>query len=267
MPSKKHSHDDFLKLLKEGFEGPIEYTEGSMELPEEYYVDETQAIYDKRYKKLPEGELTDRCIETHDHPERWKKLWKYYIEPHQEVSQEQKNELASVIRTAKDERIIQDFLKKNPYLVTRGIHPAHHGKICIPKPRLGGQLEPDFFIAGLDSAGFSWYGVELESPEYKIFTKEGEETKELKHAIRQIQEWRYWLTDNIAFAQNTLGFMHIDANLPCFVFIGRRENEVLDDEVLLKRRRAVKNGDKYGLFRHHYEWLLDVPLTPVKVKG
>jgi len=238
-----------------------------MELPEEYYVDETQAIYDKRYKKLPEGELTDRCIETHDHPERWKKLWKYYIEPHQEVSQEQKNELASVIRTAKDERIIQDFLKKNPYLVTRGIHPAHHGKICIPKPRLGGQLEPDFFIAGLDSAGFSWYGVELESPEYKIFTKEGEETKELKHAIRQIQEWRYWLTDNIAFAQNTLGFMHIDANLPCFVFIGRRENEVLDDEVLLKRRRAVKNGDKYGLFRHHYEWLLDVPLTPVKVKG
>jgi hypothetical protein len=193
-------------------------------------VDETQAIYHERHKKLPQGELIDRHTETHEHPERWKKLWKYYIEPHQNVSKEKVNELASTIRIAKDERIMQDFLKKNPYLLTRGIHPAHHGQICIPKPKLGGQLEPDFLIAGLDSAGFSWYGVELKSPEYKMFTKEGEETKELKHAIRQIQEWRSWLTSNIVFAQDTLGYMHIDANLPCFVFIGRRENEVLDEE-------------------------------------
>lgn len=267
MRGKKHGYGDFVELSLGDFEAPIEYREGCAELSEEHYVDETQAVYIKRYRKLPKGELTKRDIETHDHPEKWKKLWKYYIEPHQKVSARQRNGLASVIRRAKDERIIWEFLKENPYLLARGVHPAHHGKICIPKPRLGGQLEPDFFVAGLDSAGFSWYGVELESPEYKMFTRAGEETRELKHAIRQIQEWRCWLTENIAFAQNTLGYMYIDANLPCFVFIGRRENEVLDEETLLKRRRAVKNGDKHGLFIHHYEWLLDVPITPVKVKG
>lgn len=94
MPSRKYRYDDLLRILEEGFEGPIEDTEGFLELPAEHYLDETQAIYHERHKKLPEGELIDRYIETHDHHERWKNLWKYYVEPHQNVSQEKKHELA-----------------------------------------------------------------------------------------------------------------------------------------------------------------------------
>ena len=246
----------FKELSEEEFE----------KLSKEHYLDETQAIYHKRRKKLSLEERIDRYEESHEDPKPWKKLWGYYVKPHQHISQEKQDELASIIRTANDERPIQNFLKKNPFFLTRGIHPAHHAQICIPKPRLGGELKPDFLTAGLASDGFSWYGVELENPGFLMFTQKGEETKELKHAIRQIEDWRYWLTENIGYAQNTLGYLHIDGALPCFSFIGRRENEVLDEETLLRRRNAVKNGDRYGLFIHHYGWLLDATPTIVKVK-
>lgn len=232
----------------------------------EHYIDETQAIYHKRYKKLSHKDQIDRYVESHKNPKRWKVLRNYYVQPHQTIPEEKKNELVSIIMEANDERPIQDFLTQNPYFLTRGINPAHHAKICIPKPKLGSELCPDFLIAGLDSAGFSWFGVELESPKYKMFTQKGEETKEFKHGLKQFDDWRSWLTDNIAYAQKTLGFTQIDADLPCFLFIGRRKNEVLDEEELLKRRRAVTKRDKRGLFIHHYEWLLDPQLTIVKVK-
>lgn len=236
------------------------------ELSKEHYLDETQAIYHGRHKKLSLQERINRYKESHKNPKPWKKLQRYYVKPHQHIPQEKKDELTSIIRTATDERPIHDFLEKDPFFLTRVISPAHHAQICIPKPNLGGILYPDFFIAGLDSAGFSWFGVELENPGYSMFTKKSEETAALKHAIRQIEDWRSWLNDNIGYAQNTLGYMHIDADLPCFLFIGRRKNEVLDEETLLRRRRAVKKRDKHGLFIHHYEWLLDATPTIVKVK-
>lgn len=213
-----------------------------------------------------ERDRIDRYLESHKDPKSWKILEKYLVEPHQIIRKEKEDELASIIREANDERPIQKFLTKNPYFLTRGIDPAHHAQICIPKPSLGGELHPDFFIAGLDSAGFSWFGVELESPSYRMFTQGGEETKEFKHAIKQFDDWRCWLTENIAYAKDALGYTQIDGDLPCFLFIGRRKNEVLDEEELLKRRRKVSKKDKHGLFIHHYEWLLDPQQTMVTVK-
>jgi len=233
------------------------------------YMDETQAIYHERLKKLRKNDLLklyrERYHESHECPEKIEKIREFILEPHQAASVETIETLQEIIKTAIDERLIQEFLTKNPFLVARCIHPAHHGKVCIPKPNFGRELQPDYLIAGLDSSGFSWFGVEFENPKYKMFTKSGEETKELKHAIRQVQAWRSWLNDNIAYAQNTLGFLHIDSNLPCIIIIGRRENEVLDETTLIKRRRDIKNNDKYGLLLHHYEWLIDVQPTMIKV--
>ena len=39
--------------------------------------------------------------------------------------------------------------------------------------------------------------VELESHNAKSFTKKGDYTKELTHAIKQIIDWRSWISDNI----------------------------------------------------------------------
>jgi len=188
------------------------------------------------------------------------------VEPHQKLSNEKRRELATIIKSAKDERPLQKFLRENPFVLTEKISPAHHGQICIPKPNLGGLLHPDFLIAGLDSAGFWWYGVELENPNYHMFTKAGDPTKELSHAIRQIEDWRNWLTKNIGYAQDELGYMHIDADLPCYVLIGKRDEEILDKETLLIRQRSVMKRDKDVLFLHHFEWLLDDMPILVRVK-
>jgi hypothetical protein len=228
-------------------------------------LDKTQAIYHERDKKLSIKEQIKRYEDSHEHPEKWKKLRKYYLEPHQNILPETKAKLLKTINEAENEEPIQNFLAENPYLLARATHPSHHGKILIPKPPLGNQLKPDFLIAGLDSGGFRWYGVELENPKYKMFTQKGEETKELKHAIKQIQDWRDWLKNNIAYAQNTLGYMHIDAKLPCFIILGKRENEVLEEDELLNRRRSVEDNDRCGLMLHHYEWLLDVSPTLIRV--
>lgn len=230
------------------------------------YIDETEYVYHEKYKRLNGGELIDRYEESHENPKVWHKLKKYFVEAHKAPKDFSHSDFISKIATAKNENELQLYFKQYPFILTTSVSPAHHGQICIPKPKLGNQLEPDFLIAGLDSAGFWWYGVELENPNYKMFTKTGEETKELKHAIRQIQEWRAWLKQNISYAQNTLGFTHIDADLPCFIFIGRRENEVLSNEVLTERRQQLRASDKHGLFIYHYEWLIDKPHSYFRVK-
>jgi len=237
---------------------------------EEKYLDESEAAYYKKYKSLTAKELHDRSIESHRDRRTLsslsKKLGKYMVKPHQTLSNEKREELAKIVVSAGDERQIQKFLEENPFVLTGKIEPAHHGQICIPKPDLGGSLHPDFLIAGKDSAGFWWYGVELESPKYHMFTKAGDPTKELSHAIRQIEDWRNWLTKNIGFARDELGYMHIDGDLPCYVIIGRRDEEILDRETLLLRQRAVMKRDKDVLFLHHFEWLLEKKRTLVRVQ-
>lgn len=249
------------------WEAMTEMTEEDIKEFEEarHLFDETQAINITKYHQMSLEEQIDRYEESHKKPEIWNKLKKYYVKPHQILNKLQRSELISVIENASNEEEIQKYIQSKPFILTTSISPAHHGQVCIPKPEFGNQLIPDFLIAGVDSGGFWWYGVELESPKHKMFTKNGEETRELKHAIRQIQDWRVWLKTNISYARETLGFVHIDADLPCFIIIGKRENEILSESDLMERRQRVKNSDKQGLFLHHYEWLIDKPQTIVRV--
>jgi hypothetical protein len=237
---------------------------------EQEYVDESEVPYYKKYKRMTGKQLYDRFTESHeDNPKLsklLKKVRKYIVEPHQKLSEEKMDELDRIIKSAKDERRLQKFLKENPYVLTEKMQPAHHGQICIPKPNLGGFLHPDFLMAGMDSAGFWWYGVELENPNYPMFTKAGNPTRELNTALSQIEDWRHWLRENIAYARDTLGFMHIDGELPCYVLIGRRDEEIVDEEELLMKQRSMMKRDKYLLFLHHYEWLLDDRMTLVRIR-
>lgn len=235
---------------------------------EDKYRDESEAAYFNKYLNLLKSkeEYEKRHIESHEDIVRLKKLEKYMVKPHQKLTIEMRQELAEIISSAKDEKPIQKFIGKHPFLITSKVQPAHHLQVCIPTPNLGGLFKPDFLIAGMDSAGFWWYGVELENPNYHMFTQAGDQTKELSHALRQIEDWREWLTDNIMYAQHTLGYIQIDAELPSYVLIGRRDEEVLEASNLQNRQRAVMKRDKNQLLLHHYEWLLDDSLTLVRVK-
>jgi hypothetical protein len=100
---------------------------------------------------------------------------------------------------ARNENDIQQFLNANPYVLATQLGGGH-GRWVIPKKRLGAEYVPDFVVAERSSVGFEWYAVELESPKATMFTKAGNPSHTLLHAIRQIEDWRMWLQQNQNYA-------------------------------------------------------------------
>ncbi len=89
------------------------------------------------------------------------------------------------LSTATSERPVQAFLEQHPLLLIQHLGGGH-GRYVIRKLRLGRDFVPDFVIGERDSNGFHWELVELESPTARMFTKAGDPTRALNHAIRQI---------------------------------------------------------------------------------
>lgn len=223
-------------------------------------IDETSEVYRQRCEAMSSAKRIDRYEQSHKDYAAMEKLLPYSVEPHQKLLPEKCNELRNLVKTSRSEKPIQRFLKNNPSFLTRLLQPAHHGQFCIPQPQLGSQFKPDFLISGMDSAGIWWYGVELESPMGRMLCSNGDSTRDLNHALRQIEDWRGWIRQNINYAQSVdhgLGLTQIDADLPCILVIGRRENETFDRNKLPMRRRDLSRRDKAGLLIHHYEWLLE----------
>lgn len=223
---------------------------------EELYLSETERVYHERFEAMSKEEIIDRYTRGH----KAIHLQKYYVDPHYKVPLEKKHEFTRLICEVQSEEEIHQYLKENAYFLTGVLFPGHHGKLCISKARFGRELIADFLIASLDSAGWWWFGVELKSPSGRMFNKDGSETRALRDALYQIDEWRLWLQENLDYARKTrkgLGYTDILPDLACCVIIGRRKNEVLDINQLNMRRQAIVRRDKHGLLLHHYEWLIE----------
>jgi hypothetical protein len=150
---------------------------------------------------------------------------------------------------------LQQFLSSNPYVLAAQLGGGH-GRWVIPMKRLGAEYVPDFMVGEKSSIGFEWYAVELESPKAKMFTKAGDPTQQLTHAIRQIQDWRAWLQRNQDYAarprdKGGLGLTDITANLPGLILISRRD-EI--DESTSERRRQMISDLRIKI--HSYDWLV-----------
>jgi hypothetical protein len=132
---------------------------------------------------------------------------------------------------------------------------AGHRQWVIPKQRLGAEYVPDFLVGDKDSMGVHWTAVELESPIARLFNKNGNPSQGLVQALRQIADWRTWLTNNRDYAtrplsQNGLGLRDIYGELPGLILIGRRQG----GDVPARRRRL---GRDYNIQIHSYDWLLE----------
>jgi hypothetical protein len=97
--------------------------------------------------------------------------------------------------------------------------------------------------------------VEIESPKAKMFTKAGDPSATLNHAIRQVQDWRVWLKRNQDYAsrpqlQNGLGLTDIDLNAKALILIGRR---IETDASTHERRRQMCSDLSAEI--HSYDWL------------
>jgi hypothetical protein len=133
-----------------------------------------------------------------------------------------------------------------------------HGRWVIPQKRMGAEHVPDFVIGDRHSFGFDWQMVEIESPSAKVFTKSGDPSKTLNHAIRQITDWRSWLKRNQDYAsrrreENGLGLVDIASDVKGLIIIGRRANIASSTN---ERRRQLCSDLKIDI--HSYDWVVDI---------
>lgn len=88
------------------------------------------------------------------------------------------------------------ILKDNSFLFYElfdrkyGIQPIFH------EIDFGGGLRCDFTWLNDNSDGPEWVLLEIEKPKLEIFTKKGEPTHQLNHAIEQVKSWRRYFNEN-----------------------------------------------------------------------
>lgn len=166
-------------------------------------------------------------------------------------------QLTDLVDAARDERTIQRYLGDHPEVLA-SLVVSSHGTFVAPLPRLGSEYVPDFVIAVADSAGIHYTLVEIESPRAKIALKNGQFAGKARAAIHQINSWREWLKDNLAYAQrpresNGLGLPEIRPEAPGLVLIGRRgEAPSFKNQVVRQRLEAQSR-----IRVHSYDWLID----------
>lgn len=164
--------------------------------------------------------------------------------------------LRGALDSAKREEDVQQFLQANPKYLIQHLGGGH-GRWIIPKQRLGAEHVTDFMIGEKDSMGFRWQAVELESPLAKMFTKAGNPSAALTHAIRQIQDWRMWLAANQNYAarnrgEDGLGLTEIHPDVTGVVIMGRRATE---SEETRRLRRQMGRDAKIEI--HTFDYLLE----------
>jgi hypothetical protein len=164
-------------------------------------------------------------------------------------------DLRKCLARADREEDMQRFLTNHPNLLAAQL-AGGHGRWVIPKKRLGAEHIPDFVVGERSSAGFEWFAVELKSPKAKMFTKAGDPTHQLTHAMRQIDDWRAWLQTNQNYAarpqgEGGLGLTDISASLDGLILIGRPNDT---DEATHSRRREMFRRSRIKI--HSYDWLL-----------
>jgi hypothetical protein len=175
--------------------------------------------------------------------------------PWEQVTRYEIAAFESALDGAHDERDMQRFLEGHPRMLIPQIS-GEHGAWVIPQKRLGSEHITDFLIAEKTSGGFVWYAVELERPQAKLFNKDGDSSRTLNHALRQIGDWRDWLSQNRDYAtkpreQSGLGLVDIDPELEGLIIIGRDAD--LDQSTTARRRRLMRER---RVEIETYDWLL-----------
>jgi Domain of unknown function (DUF4263) len=173
-----------------------------------------------------------------------------------EITRDEIAAYQSALDTARDEADMQHCLEANPRMLIQHL-TGGRGAWVIPQKRLGSEHVTDFVIAQEASGGLVWYAVELERPQAKMFNKNGDPSAVLNHALRQISDWRDWLSQNRDYAakplgRSGLGLIDIDPELEGLIIIGR--DAEVDQRATASRRRRLERVNRVRI--ETYDWLL-----------
>lgn len=148
-----------------------------------------------------------------------------------------------------DEEPFQTLLTLYPTLLASTVVGGWKTYV-IPKPRLGSQFVPDFLVLGMSSIGPQWVTVELEAPRHEILIKDGSLSGPTRHGVKQVQDWREWLTSNVAYAQTELGLHGITNQAPGLVIIGREDPKADRDAA------RAQSAEGANIAIRTWDWLL-----------
>ena len=172
-----------------------------------------------------------------------------------DITEEDVRKLRHALEGANREEDIQKFLSNNKKFLIQHL-TGGHGRYVFEKFRLGTEYVADFLVAELNSMGITWHGIELESPSpnAKLSRKDGLFRHELNHAIQQIRDWRDWVKNNIAYAnqESGLNLVDIDEHIKGTILMGRRQD--FPEKFNANRRRIFREE---LIEIHTYDWLIE----------
>jgi len=116
-----------------------------------------------------------------------------------------------LISHAPNEEACHKFLVRHPVF----LDPLAHS---ISKQRLGIEHITDFVLRRLDD---KYLLVEIEKPQDRIFTHQGDFTAQFSHALGQVLDFQAWIADNLSYAQKHLPLIVAPRGL---LVMGRRSD-------------------------------------------
>lgn len=134
------------------------------------------------------------------------------------------------------EELVHQFLKDNFYLFHNSLE-MNKPKGIYSKVSLGPTYVTDFVTYFDKTPGRYWLLIEIEPPSMPLFTKSGDPSRYLTHAIRQVMDWQAWIADNLAYARTFLTEIIDPIGI---VVIGRRDS--LTDDNKRQLRQILRNN-------------------------
>jgi len=169
------------------------------------------------------------------------------------------NQFLELIDSRAREEKIHQFLVDHPEILHAAMHRSDQ---IITKPSLHRYI-PDFAAGtgGRSLRRWSWTLIEIEPAEFKLITKGGSPSARLTHAVKQVADWRNWISENTAYARTILP--DIMPGCHGLIVMGRR-NTITDR--LAKELRAYQDSLK-DIRIHSYDWLYDIIVRDLQLNA
>jgi hypothetical protein len=92
--------------------------------------------------------------------------------------------------------------------------------------------------------------VELEAPRHSIVNKDTSLSPPTRHGVKQVQDWREWLTHHIAYAHSEHHLHGLTNRVPGLVIIVR------DDPKMTRSASRAQVEEEQRISIHSWDWLL-----------
>ncbi len=140
-------------------------------------------------------------------------------------------EYAGLLDAQATEAKVHEFLASHSYFFN-GVIRLYGCSPLYSKIRLGSEYEVDFVCFDSGSYGPEWRLIEIEGPNKRLFTKSGQPSADLLHAIQQVRDWHTWIHDNLDYARKVMPQIEYPLG---YVFVGRRSELSSSDRKKLCR--------------------------------